>query len=661
MNRLLTSLAFVICAASLAQAQYFHLTERNLLAGQFDSLDVTERLVAYGDWRPYPTIDDREDWLALPVAVRNAHIAEGDSLLGTTWAPLPATTILEFVRTGNRSNLQGIRNVKRTALAKLVLAEVFEDKGRFLDDILNGIWSISEETYWGVPAHLDLQTSGYGLPDVDEPTVDLFAAETGSLFAWTLYLLGDRLDSVSPLVRPRMLSELRRRIINPNLERSDFWWMGFNPSVINNWTPWVASNWLTVVLIAEADAKRRASSVYKIMRSVDVFINSYPEDGGCDEGPTYWTRAGGSLLEVLELLRSATGGLVDIYDEPLIREMGRYIVKGHVAGDYFVNFADASPRLTPPAAVVHRYGLRLDDESMMDFAGYFAEREELGRGYVPGRFGHLNRQLMTLFALENLSQRDGSAPLYQDVWLEDTQFMTARSEAGTPRGLFLAAKGGHNEENHNHNDVGSFIIYVDGEPAIIDVGPGTYTRTTFSEDRYSVWNFQSAYHNVPTINGEMQPFGSRYRARAVKYAVNDQLSMLEMDLAGAYPPGAGVSRWTRSLALERTAGLEDRVRLIEDFELDHRNGQTELNFMTTWSIEPGVGAVKLSQAGYDTAALWISYDASMFEVAIDEVDMEDARLQQNWGKQMRRLRFVLTDSAGNEAQAEFSFSSRGSE
>ncbi len=92
--------------------------------------------------------------------------------------------------------------------------------------------------------------------------------------------------------------------------------MALEPSVINNWTPSVGSNWLTLVLIAEDDPARRSAAVFKIVRIVDVFLNSYPDDGGCDEGPGYWSRAGGSLLEVLELLRSGTNNLVDIYDEP---------------------------------------------------------------------------------------------------------------------------------------------------------------------------------------------------------------------------------------------------------------------------------------------------------------------------------------------------------
>jgi hypothetical protein len=122
--------------------------------------------------------------MALPAAVRNAHIREGEKWLNAGWAMPRATDFLEFVRTGDRSHYQGLSFGRRQQLATLVLAECMEGKGRFLDDIVNGVWTISEETFWGVPAHLSLQRRGFGLPDVTEPTVDLFAAETGALLAW---------------------------------------------------------------------------------------------------------------------------------------------------------------------------------------------------------------------------------------------------------------------------------------------------------------------------------------------------------------------------------------------------------------------------------------------------------------------------------------------
>ncbi len=94
-----------------------------------------------------------------------------------------------------------------------------------------------------------------------------------------------------------------------------------------------------------------------------------------------------------------------------------------------------------------------------------------------------------------------------------------RSSEGSAEGLYLAAQGGHNAESHNHNDVGNFIVYADGEPAIIDVGVETYTAKTFSAQRYEIWTMQSAYHNLPTVNGVMQGAGRQFEARDVDVQV----------------------------------------------------------------------------------------------------------------------------------------------
>src|SRR5262249_49380110 len=153
------------------------------------------------------------------------------------------------------------------------------------DEIVNGIWLTCEETFWGVPAHLGAQKAGTGLPDVAEPIVDLFAAETASLLAWTEYLVGDSLAKVSPLVPERIRLEIDRRVLTPCLVREDFGWMGFSGPPPNNWNPWIASNWLTSALLIEPDEKRRHAHVVKILRCLDNFLSGYAEDGGCDEGP----------------------------------------------------------------------------------------------------------------------------------------------------------------------------------------------------------------------------------------------------------------------------------------------------------------------------------------------------------------------------------------
>jgi hypothetical protein len=265
---------------------------RNLLTGALREPALAAALLPAAQWHPYPTIRDRTDWEAVPQEIRAGFIREAQQYLHTTWDRIPATVTLQYIRDGNRSHYDAMNTRQREKLATLVMAEVFENQGRFLDDIANGIWAISEQTFWGSTAHLGMQRAGSGLPDVTEPIVDLFAGETAALLAWTDYLLGDKLDQVSPLVRKRIRAEVDRRVLTPALARDDFWWMGFGERKnLNNWNPWINSNWLAAVLLLEADPQRRAASVYKIMRSLDNFINSYPDDGASDEGPGYWDRA----------------------------------------------------------------------------------------------------------------------------------------------------------------------------------------------------------------------------------------------------------------------------------------------------------------------------------------------------------------------------------
>jgi hypothetical protein len=83
--------------------------------------------------------------------------------------------------------------------------------------------------------------------------------------------------------------------------------------------------------------------------------------------------------------------------------------------------------------------------------------------------------------------------------------------------------------DNNHNDVGNFIVFANGRPFVIDVGRPTYTRQTFSSDRYKIWSMQSDYHNLPTVNGQMQEAGRDFMAKGVKYEVGEGFAQLSAD------------------------------------------------------------------------------------------------------------------------------------
>lgn len=614
-------------------------------------------LVSKTDYHPYPTAQERSFWESLPDAVRTTYIRRGERALEFAWPSLPATVFLEVARTGNRYNYQQIHFERRNKVVELVMAECIEGQGRFVDAAVNGLWLVCEESYWGVPAHLTMQGAGRGLPDTAEPTVDLFAAETAALLAWALYLIGPHLDDVSPLIRPRIEREIDHRILTPNLERDDFGWMGFaNPDHRpNNWNPWINSNWLTCALLVEPDPQRRTDTVVKIMRSLDKFIDPYPSDGGCDEGPGYWGRAGASMFECLELLHGATGGQVDVFGEPLVREMGQFIYRTHIADDYYVNFADAAALIQPDPALIYRYGRAIADPDMMAMGAWTAHRQNLidppptddVNGDKPAR--SLGRDLPTLTSLSAIAQAEAYAPLPRDVFLPVIEVMVARDSARSTEGFFIAAKGGHNAESHNHNDIGQYVIFIDGLPVLVDAGVETYTTKTFSPQRYDIWTMQSAYHNLPTINGVMQSPGETFAAREVQYTADDGAAEFSLDIAGAYPPEAGLKTWRRTVRLDRGQG----VQIDDQYQLDAPPQSLTLSLLTACTVDadtPGVIAL-LARAIADereSGSATLRYDGSKFSAAVEPVTIDDIRLKQVWGQHLFRI--VLT--ATNPAQSD---------
>ena len=600
-----------------------------MLSERYSEDHIREVLVSRDRFRPHPLADDREPWESLPSALREEYSRRGEVALDFGWPTLKASLILDFLRDGNRSNHERARGERRTALVNLVLAECVEGGGRFIDQIVNGIWATCEESYWGNLGALHIQKAGHEFPDLRERVVELMTAETGALLAWTLYLLGNRLDDVSPLIRERVLLELDIRLLVPALARDDFWWMGFAGREVNNWNPWICSNWVTVALLCERDDSRRTLAATKILRCLDNFIDRYPRDGGCDEGPSYWGRAGASLFENLEMLYEATDGAIDVFDEPLVKEIGRFIYRMQISGKYFVDFADASAVMLPSAPIVFRYGRRIGDQGMLALGEWTATTQDVrSRGFGDS----IGRQLPALFGIDDLTREKGKEPLPRDVWLSEIQVMVARDQAGSDDGLFVAAKGGHNQESHNHNDVGNAIVYVDGKPLLIDAGVEQYTRKTFSDERYDIWTMQSAYHTLPTVNGVQQRNGREFEARHVEYTADESTARLELDLAGAYPPEAAIESWQRTVSLIRG----ERVTIEDEYGLEALTGDLSLNLLTPCDVDVSVdGVLKLSQAplpdGRVSAAGRVDYQAGLFTVALERVEIADRRMRPIWG------------------------------
>lgn len=604
------------------------------LADRFSVDDLRAALVAPGEWHPYPTIQDREAWDRLPDQQRQALVTDGESLLGADWPALPATLFMEFRRDGNRSRYQAKSYARRTMLIQLVLAECAENTGRFLDDIVNGIWAICEESFWDVPAHNRYtRYPDSALPDTEFPIVALFSAETGATLGYTDYLLGDVLTNHVPIVTDRLRREIHERLLEPYVERDDWNWLGFDREpgsrAPNNWNPWIHSNLLTLELMLEQDEERRVQFVHRVLRGLDEWLGGYHDDGGCDEGISYWGHAGASLFEILDILDTASSGKIAVWDDPLIQQIARYVYRVHIGHDWYVNFADGTAKTIPDPNVVYQYARRIGDDLLTDHA--LASHAELADGF--GEFRAFSRVLNRYFRPVPTPEPPPPYPLIKQSWMDGIEVLTARETEGMSEGLFVAAKGGHNGESHNHNDVGSFIVGLNGQPVLIDAGVEDYTRKTFSDQRYDIWTMQSAYHNLPVIDGVQQSPGAQFKATNVSATIEDGQAELRLDIASAWPEEAGVKSWKRSVRLDR--GSSARVIIADEYELAATPQSIEHTLMAASDVDASTpGQLRLKGPKRD---LLVDYDADMWEVEAERIDIDDRRMSPVWGEFITRV------------------------
>lgn len=616
-----TALIILFFTISLPSWAY---TERNMLQKIVGSEEqLKDLLMMNQSWVPYPAYSDRAGWDAmLGDENKAALIRQGEELLDYEWKLVRATDYMEFERTGDRYVMQDRLNRNRSAINSLMLAELAEGKGRFIDQLINGVYLSCEITSWVYSAHLSRQSNGRCLPDFREQVIDLSAGGYGSMLSWVYYYFHTSFDKVNPSISVYLRQTLQERILDAYMKNDREWWLALNwkPGiVVNNWNPWCNSNVLQCFLLLENNPDKLAKGVWRSLQSVDKFINYVKGDGACEEGPSYWQHAGGKLYDYLQILFDGTGGKVSLFQEPMIRRMGEYISRSYVGNGWVVNFADASGKGGGEASFIYRYGRAVGSEEMMHFAAYLQKGRPLS---VPSG-NDTFRSFQSLLMNKELEKVEASHDIPACTWYPETEFCYLTNKSG----WFLAAKGGFNNESHNHNDVGTFSLYVNTVPLLIDAGVGTYTRQTFSSERYTIWTMQSDYHNLPMINGVSQRNGQEYKATEV--VCHPEKRFFSANIAAAYPKAAAVNSWTRSYSLGNK-----QLTITDKFSLKSGIAPNQVNFLTWGEVDATVpGKVMIEAEGQKVT---LEYPLNL-TVSLEPVELTDPRLSRVWGKQLHRI------------------------
>ncbi|MDF2923275.1 MAG: hypothetical protein K0R57_2189 [Paenibacillaceae bacterium] len=521
---------------------------------------------------------------------------EAERAHNTPVAPLSFDLFDLYEKNGSRKEFELVYFDRRSRLAGLVFAILTEEADHYLASLENLIWEICGEYAWSVPAHLPL--GGDRRP---QDVIDLFAAETGHALAETLYLVGDKLDK---RVVDRAKSEIYSRILHPLYnEPALFRW----ELSTNNWAAVCAGAVGMTALFIEDNRERLAGLISRMLGAMDSYLEGFQGDGGCPEGIGYWLYGFGYYVYFAEMLEQYTGGALKLMDNPKCRRIAEFPLAVSLSDGYYVSYSDTSAKASLHTGLVssltRRYGQPVP--YMEGITSFFED--------TCYRFAHISRNLF--WSDEKLLQR----PTTEGVWeLPDLQWVTSRHCCHSSM-IAFSAKGGHNDEPHNQNDLGSFILHAGGESLLTDPGAGVYSRDYFGEKRYTFLHNSSRGHSVPLIDGLEQQAGAAHVAVVRDKQIGPEGICLSLDLSAAYPAGT-VDSCIREFKWIYTGGDGTGVlELTDRFSFGSAPGKLEEAFISL--AEPKLEPGAVSWQGR-TGEVLLRYDEQLFAPSVEVISTQ---------------------------------------
>lgn len=473
--------------------------------------------------------------------------AEGECLRQVLIPPLTYSLFSIFGEHGSRLEYERVYFERRRRLNTFALLVLLDPDDAEAEAALHEmIWAVCDEYTWCLPAHLGAE--GH------DRAIDLFAAETGFTLSELGVLLRGRLPE---LLQHRIEAEVAKRLFEPFRHCGPYHW----ETAEHNWAAVCAGSVGAAALLLLRDEEALSVVLQRVQESLGCYLNGFGEDGACPEGLGYWNYGFGYFVYFADLLARRTQGEVDWLSGEKVRRIGEFQQKCYLDGDLVANFSDAVPRCRVQMGLSHYLARRYADVELPPASLRADYRDDHCSRWAPA-FRNL---LWKDAARRAREERDGEwrAASY---YLPDAQWIVSRhrSKAGS---FGFAAKGGHNGEPHNHNDLGQFMLLAGGEAFVADLGSGEYTADYFGAGRYGYDCNGSQGHTVPIVNGRYQAEGERHAAVVLEAVTGEAQDILRLDLTRAYDDSSGLQAFTRSLVWSKTElpvlELTDEFRFAE--------------------------------------------------------------------------------------------------
>lgn len=374
---------------------------------------------------------------------------------------------------------------------------------------------------------------------------------------------------------------IKERVINPFLAdvqkkqtETLHWYKDSCPwlEIDTNWTAVCISYILYAGLIVEEDINERAKLLEICIEQSNLYLETFEDDGYLAAGIRYWNWGFRHYVLIAERVLHATGGKINLYAKEKVRKIVEFqlswnlenkeekkVMEEDVFGEKVKTQEEQRKFLEEEVGFYPIFGDNSNPSTSMPQVRYILS-QRYNTPYVGAPLFRENNEMNGPFYSAALSASLIKTPkktikeVRGDYLIKDGKAAIVRD---TDKKIALAIKGGGNNEEHNHNDLGGYTLfqsegvdtpwdYVTG-----DAGFGTYSKGDFTEGlRYTFPLLGSYGHPVPVVNNTLQSDGFEYTVEMIRSESNKRGFSIEYDLKGAYNL-PGLIKLTREITYEK--------------------------------------------------------------------------------------------------------------
>ncbi|MBC7722483.1 MAG: heparinase II/III family protein [Pedobacter sp.] len=323
------------------------------------------------------------------------------------------------------------------------------------------------------------------------------------------------------------------------------------PTTNSNWNS-VCNSGMTVGALAIADEEPLLASfiIKNAVKSIPIALRAYVPDGGFGEGPSYWSYAMKYNVAMMASLESALGSDFGLTKSQGLSVTGNFPIAMNGATGMPYQYADAWPNVVN-SPVYFWLANKYSNPLYVDYVKKVSDKSVLDLLW------YSNPNTKTELPLDNIFTAVNVASL--------------RSAWNDKNAWFVGIKGGSNQDNHCHLDLGSFIVEKNNIRWFTDLGVDSYDLPGYfdkAKQRWTYYRTRAEGHNTLVINPDTLPDQNLFaKAKITRFVSGNDKSFAVVDLSEAYTKNVTVAQRGIALINKNQVIIQDEIKAEKPFEL----------------------------------------------------------------------------------------------